>query len=240
MASDLKTYTCANTGDSAFRRLIAHIFSPRGKLFPERKEETLRFRRTFLLCLILLGCGQTDRQGYSINTDGWSPSEIVDGVPVYSSVTDKERCAIHVGNRIAEDLYGIPCIYPHIKFVEFLHSPDDPIPEICMPDGCASVWRALPKIETVPSTKPGYDGYIFDRAYVFVAVYPDWMDHFLLDTYIHEALDHGLMGYGIAEHDGAFDQVHEKHVQAAWEILRSNDLEACQGWDHWSLNWVLP
>jgi hypothetical protein len=200
----------------------------------------LRFQLALLLCLTFIGCGTQpdDTQDYSINTDGWSPAEIVDGVPVYSSVTDKERCAIHVGNRIAEQLYGIPSVYPQVKFVQFLHSPNDPIPEICTPDGCASVWRALPQVETVPSPKPGYDGYIFDLSYVFVAVYPEWKEQFLLDTYIHEAIDHGLMGF--VNHDQAFDRVHEKHVRAAWEILRQNDLKVCQGWDHWSLNWVLP
>ena len=110
--------------------------------------------------------------------DGWSPAETVDGVPIYSSVSDKERCAIYVVNRIAERLYDIPCIYPYIQFVQFLHSPNDPIPEICTPDGCATVWRALPQIETVPSPKPGYDGYIFRRSYVFVAAYPVWSGAF--------------------------------------------------------------
>ncbi len=64
------------------------------------------------------------------------------------------------------------------------------------------------------------------------------VEHFLFDTYIHETLDHGLKGF--MNHDHAFDQAHEKHVQAAWEILRMNDLESCEGWDHWSLNWILP
>ncbi len=198
----------------------------------------MRLRRTLVLCLILFGCGQPDTYDYSIDTQGWSPAEIVDGVPVYSSVSDKERCAIHVGNRIAERLYGIPCIYPRIQFVQFLQSSDDPIPEICTPDGCASVWRDLPQVETIPSAQPVYDGYIFLRSYVFVGVYPEWRQLFLFDTYIHEALDHGLAGQ--MNHDDAFDRVHEEHVQAAWEILRMNDLEACQGWDHWSLNWILP
>ena len=188
--------------------------------------------------MILLGCGQLDTHDYSIDTEDWSPTEIVDGVPIYSNVGDKERCAIHVGNRIAEQLYGIPCIYPHIKYVQFLHSPDDRIPEICTPDGCASVWRDLPQIETVASARPGYDGYTFRLTYVFVGVYPEWKEHFLFDTYIHEALDHGLMR--LPNHDRAFDQAHEKHVHAAWEILRMNDLSVCQGWDHWSLNWILP
>jgi hypothetical protein len=162
----------------------------------------------------------------------------VDGVPVYSSVTDRERCAIHVGNRISEKLYDIPCVYPHVKFVQFLHSPDDRIPEICTPDGCASIWRDLPQVETVPSPRPGYDGYTFDLKYAFVASYPEWKKSFLLDTYIHEVIDHGLMK--LANHDDLFDQFHEKHVLAAWEILRENDVSPCEGWDRWSLNWVLP
>jgi hypothetical protein len=189
---------------------------------------------------LLLGCGSSDTQeyGYSIDTEGWSPVEVVDGVPVFSKLTNKERCAIHVGNRIAERLYDIPCVYPRIQFVQFLHSPDDMIPEICTPEGCAGVWRALPQVEAVPSPKPGYDGYIFRRSYVFVAVYPDWKERFLFDTYIHETLDHGIRGF--MDHGHAFDQAHERHVQEAWEILRMNDLEVCRGWDRWSLNWILP
>ena len=82
----------------------------------------LIFRIGLILCLTSLGCGQPDSQDYTIDTEGWSPTEFVDGVPVYSSV----------------------------------------------------------------------------------------------------------------------NQYHEKHVRTAWEILRENDITGCEGWDTWSLNWVLP
>ena len=105
-----------------------------------------------------------------IHLDGWEPICYVDGVPVYTKMTEDEICLTSGVNGVYQELYGVaPSEEVYGFFV--IRTIDDPVPCMDGPFGTACAWGEIAPVFGFPDTgaTPGPGGLTYMQHWVFIS-----------------------------------------------------------------------